>query len=238
VNSGQRRLEGRVALITGASRGIGRAVAMRYADEGAEIVLVARTQGALEEIDDEVRARGGKAILVPADITDYEKIDQMGAAIFERFKRLDILVGNAGVLGMLGPVGHMSPEEWDHVIAVNITANWRLIRAFDPLLRASDAGRAIFVTSGAARRPRAYWSGYAVGKAGLEMLVQTYAHEITKTQVRVNLVNPGPTRTRMRAQAFPGEDPNTLKTPEDITDCFVDLALPTCTKNGELIEAY
>ena len=230
------RLAGRVALVTGASRGIGRAVAIRFAREGADLILAAKTQGALEEVDDEIRAMGRGATLVPADLTDYAVIDRMGAAVYERWGRLDVLVGNAGVLGVLSPLGHIPPETWENVIAVNVTANWRLIRGFDPLLRASDAGRAIFVTSGVSGG-RAYWGAYAVGKAALETMVRTYAAEVGKTAVRANLINPGPTRTRMRAQAYPGEDPNTLKTPEDVAGLFVDLAVPACTINGEIVEA-
>ena len=231
------RLEGRIAFVTGASRGIGRAVAKRFAAEGAHVVLLARTQGALEELDDEIREAGGQATLVPFDLTDFDQIDRTGAALFERFKRLDVLVGNAGVLGTMGPVAHMDPAVWEQVMAVNVTANWRLIRGFDPLLRASDAGRAIFVTSGAARGPRAYWGAYAVSKAALEMLVGTYAAEVTKTNVRVNLVEPGATRTAMRAEAYPGEDPLSLKEPDGLTDVFVALAEPACDRHGELVAA-
>jgi NAD(P)-dependent dehydrogenase (short-subunit alcohol dehydrogenase family) len=230
------RLTGRVALVTGASHGIGRAVALRYAGEGAALVLVGRTQGALEEVHDEVRKLGGQASLVPADLADFAVIDRMGAAVYERWRRLDVLVGNAGVLGVLSPLGHIDPKIWDEVIAVNLTANWRLIRSFDPLLRASDAGRAIFVTSGVAQG-RAYWGGYAVSKGALETLARTYAHECANTKVRVNLINPGPTRTRMRAAAYPGEDPRTRKPPDDpaLLEAFVSLAEPACNKNGELI---
>ncbi len=230
------RLAGRVALITGASRGIGRAVALRFAKEGAELILAARTQGALEEVDDEIRQLGRQATLVPADLTDYPVIDRMGAAVYERWGRLDVLVGNAGLLGVLSPVGHISPEMWDQVIAANLTVNWRLIRSFDPLLRASDAGRAVFVTSSVSGG-RAYWGAYAVSKGALETLVKTYAHEVSKTKVRANLINPGATRTRMRAQAYPGENPDTVKAPDDITEVFVQMAEPGCTLNGEMINA-
>lgn len=223
-------------MITGASRGIGAAVARRFAEEGAHLILVARTQGALEELDDEFRNRGTETTLVPADLTDFEVIDKMGAAVFERFKRLDILVGNAGMLGTLSPVGHIDPKTWDQVMAINVTANWRLIRSFDPLLRASDAGRAIFVTSGAARNLRPYWGSYAVSKAALEAMVKVYAKEVEKTKVRVNLINPGATRTAMRARAYPGEDPGTLKTPVSVTGRFVDLAEAACVLNGKIIE--
>jgi NAD(P)-dependent dehydrogenase (short-subunit alcohol dehydrogenase family) len=230
------RLAGRVALVTGASHGIGRAVALRFAREGAELVLVGRTQGALQAVDDEVRKLGGYASLVPADLADFAVIDRMGAAVYERWGRLDVLVGNAGVLGTLTPLGHIDPKTWDEVIAVNLTANWRLIRSFDPLLRASDAGRAIFVTSGVAQG-RAYWGAYAVSKGALETLARTWAHEVANTKVRVNLINPGATRTRMRAAAYPGEDPRTRKPADDpaLLEAFVSLADLTCARNGELV---
>lgn len=237
-DGGSGRLEGRIALITGASRGIGRAVARRFADEGARLILVARTQGALEELDDEIRdATGRRPTLVPADLTDGDGIDRIGAAVFDRFKRLDVLVGNAGLLTPLSPVAHTDPKSWDRVMAVNLTANWRLIRSFDPLLRASDAGRAIFVTSAATQAPRPYWGTYAVSKAALEALVRTYAAEVAKTRVRANLINPGPTRTAMRRIAYPGEDPATVKAPEAVTGAFVDLAEAACDLNGESVNA-
>lgn len=231
------RLHGRVALITGASRGIGRAVARRFAQEGAHLILVARTVGGLEEADDEIKAFGANATLVPLDLTDLPAIDRLGAALFERFGRLDVLVGNAGMLGSLSPLAHIKPDAWDKVLAVNLTANWRLIRSMDALLRASDAGRAIFVTSRAAAAPRAYWGAYAVAKAALEMMAGTYAAEVEGTKVRVNLVDPGATRTAMRAQAYPGEDPQSLKPPEAVADIFVDLALPACARNGDIVRA-
>ncbi len=226
-----------MALVTGASRGIGRAVALRFAEEGARLILTARTQGALEEVDDEVRKLGDGATLVAEDLTDFDTIDRMGATVFERFGRLDALVGNAGQLGVLGPIGHTDPETWDQVMAVNVTANWRLIRGFDPLLRASQSGRAIFVTSAIAQAPRAYWGAYAVSKAALETMVLTYAAEVAKTRVRVNLIDPGATRTAMRARAFPGEDPMTLKTPESLAGLFVELADAACTRHGEVVRA-
>lgn len=230
-----RRLEGRVAVITGASRGIGAAVARRFAAEGAHLVLVARTQGALEEIDDEIRQVGGTATLCPFDLTDYPAIDRLGAAIFERWKRLDVLVANAALLGTLTPLAHINPKEWDQVLAVNLTANWRLIRSLDPLLRAAPAGRAIFVTSGAAQGMRAYWGTYAVSKAALEMLAMTYAAETRKTRLHVNLLDPGRTRTAMRAAAYPGEDPTTLPPPEHVCDLMVELASAECTRHGERV---
>ena len=229
------KLKGRIALITGASRGLGAAVAVAFAREGAHCVLVARTVGGLEAVDDKVKAAGGSATLVPLDITDGAGIDRLGAALYERFGRLDVLVGNAAVLGVLSPVGHIEPKTFDEVMAVNVTANWRLIRSFDPLLRASDAGRAIFLTSGAARRVLPYWGAYATSKAALDMLVGIYAAEVAHTQVRVNLYNPGPMRTGMRKQAFPGEDQDTLPTPEAHAENLVELALPSCTMNGEWV---
>ena len=231
------RLEGRIALITGASRGIGAGVARRFAAEGAHLILVARTVGGLEEIDDQVKAVGGSATLVPADLTEMDQIDQMGGAIYQRFGRLDVLVGNAGTLGILSPVPHVAPAVWEETMMLNATVNFRLIRSFDPLLRLSDAGRAIFVTSGVARNPHAYWGPYAASKAALEALVQTYAGEISKTNVRANIVSPGGVRTSMRAQAFPGEDPQTLPTPDDVTDIFVRLAEPSFQENGALFNA-
>ncbi len=237
--TGNGRLAGRIALITGASRGIGAAVARRFAAEGAQLVLVARTVGGLEELDDRIREDGGqKATLVPLDLREFDAIDRLGASLYERFGRLDVLVGNAGVLGTLSPVGHIEPPDWAEVLDVNLTANWRLIRSLDPLLRRSQAGRAIFVSSGAAVAAHAYWGAYAVSKAALEMLVKTYAAELAKTNVRANLIDPGAVRTAMRAKAFPGEDPETLRTPETIAETFVELAEAACKKNGEIVRAY
>ena len=202
------------------------------------MILTARTVGGLEEVDDAIRADGGApATLVPLDLRDSAEIDKLAPAIAGRFGRLDILVGNAGVLGTLGPVSHLAPAIWDEAVAVNLTANWRLIRALEPLLRASDAGRAIFVSSGIVRSNRAYWGAYAATKAGLEALVRSWAAELTKTPLRVNVINPGATRTNMRAAAMPGEDPQTLQTPDDVAGLFVDLADPACTRHGEIIEA-
>ncbi len=226
------RLAGRIALVTGASRGVGAAVAKAYAAEGAHVVLVARTVGGLEEVDDAIQAAGGQATLVPLDLMEFAGIDRLAASVFERWKRLDVLVGNAAVLGQLSPLGHVQPDVWDKAFALNVTANWRLIRAFDPLLRQSDAGRAIFVTSGATRRLRAYWGVYSASKAALEALAMTYAREVEQTAVRVNLVNPGGTRTKMRAQAFPGEDPDSLPPPEHICETLISLAEPAFAGNG------
>jgi NAD(P)-dependent dehydrogenase (short-subunit alcohol dehydrogenase family) len=232
------RLAGRIALITGASRGIGAAVAKRFAAEGAHVILTARTTGGLEEVDDAIRAQGhGQATLVPFDMLDYEKIDQLGGAIAQRFGRLDVLVGNAGRLGILSPMSHIDPAVWERTLNLNLTANWRLIRIMEPLLKLSPAGRAMFVTSGASDGRHAYWGIYAVSKAALEAMVKTWASELNKTKVRVNLINPGPTRTRMRAEAYPGEDPLKLKTPEDITEPFVQLAMASDMRHGEIVRA-
>jgi NAD(P)-dependent dehydrogenase (short-subunit alcohol dehydrogenase family) len=231
------RLAGRIALVTGASRGIGAAVARLFAAEGAHIVAVARTVGGLEELDDEIKAAGGTATLVPQDLTDFDAIDKLGAALHGRYGRLDILVGNAGVLGGLTPVSHIEPKVWDEAVAINLSANYRLIRSLDPLLRQSDAGRAVFVTTGATRGPRPYWATYGTTKIALEYVVLTWAAEIAKTNIKVNLVNPGATRTAMRAAAMPGENPETLPTPADIAPVFLDLAAPDCTRHGEIVDA-
>jgi NAD(P)-dependent dehydrogenase (short-subunit alcohol dehydrogenase family) len=226
----------RVAVVTGASRGIGRAAAVALADAGAHIIALARTQGALEELDDEIREKGGSATLVPVNVKDYEAIDRLGAAIHERWGKLDILVGNAGVLGELAPITHIDQPVWDEVMAVNVTANYRLLRSLDPLLRASDAGRAIFVTSAAAHKCTAYWGIYSISKAALDALVRTYAAETVTTPVRVMLVSPGPLRTAMRKTAMPGEDQSTLRTPEDLAPHIVNLALPSWDETGKILD--
>jgi NAD(P)-dependent dehydrogenase (short-subunit alcohol dehydrogenase family) len=229
-------LASRLAVVTGASRGIGRAAALAYARDGAHVIAVARTVGALEELDDEIRAAGGAATLVPIDLTDFDALDRLAAIILERWGKLDILLGNAGVLGPLSPIGHVDPKSWANVMAVNVTANWRLIRAMDPLLRASDAGRALFVSSGAATKCTAYWGPYSVSKAALEALVRTYAAETRTSALKVNLVNPGPLRTRMRAQAMPGEDPMSLPTPEDLAPHILRLTSPDEAETGVLFD--
>ena len=229
-----KRLGNRIALITGASRGIGAEVAVRYAEEGAHVILVARTQGGLEEVDDRVKAAGGEATLVPLDLTDGSAIDRLGGVIAERWSRLDILVANAGMLGGTRPVGHFEPEVWEQVFAVNVHANWRLIRSMDALLRASNAGRAIFVTSRAASLNRPYLGAYGSSKAALDAMVKTYAGELEKTNMKVNLLDPGVVRTEMRAQLMPGEDPETLSTPDVLNDLFVEMAEPSFTRNGEI----
>ena len=239
--AGTGRLAGKVALITGASRGIGAAVAERFASEGAHVVLVARTVGGLEERDDAIRAAtgraaGGSATLVPLDLRDFIKIDELAAALYQRYGRLDILVGNAARFGTFTPLQHVTPQEWGEILDLDLTANWRLIRAMDPLLRMAPSGRAIFVTSRLARDAPPYYGVYAIAKAGLETMVRIYAGEVARTAVRVNLIDPGVVRTRLRAAIFPGEDPAGLPAPESVTAAFVELAVPECTRNGEIVE--
>ena len=233
--TGAGRLAERIALITGASRGIGAAVAKRFAAEGVHVVALARTVGGLEELDDDIRAAGGTATLLPLDLRKFDGIDQMGAALYQRFGRLDVLVGNAGVLGSLSPMGHFEPKVWTEVMEVNLTANWRLIRALDPLLRLSEAGRVIFTTCAAGREATPYWGAYAASKAALESMAKIYAGEMTKTNVRVNLIDPGIVRTKLRAQGFPGEDRSKLRSPEEVTEPFVALAMAECVHHGEVV---
>jgi NAD(P)-dependent dehydrogenase (short-subunit alcohol dehydrogenase family) len=227
-------LADRIALVTGASRGIGAATALKLAQAGAHVVAVARTVGGLEELDDAIRAAGGSATLVPGDLKDFDAIDRLATALAERYGRLDVLVGNAGILGPLSPLGHVPPKAWDDVLAINVTANWRLIRAMDPLLQRATAARVVFLTSGVTARAIAYWGPYSVSKNALEMLARIYAAENATTNLRVNLFNPGPIRTRMRAQAMPGEDPMTLATPDQAAEKVVELCLPSCTDSGKL----
>ena len=229
-------LAGRVALVTGASRGIGYATALALARTGAHVVAVARTVGGLEELDDAVRAAGSSATLVPLDMRDYDGLYRLAAALNERHARLDVLVGNAAICGVPSPLGHIEPKSWEEAMAVNVTANWHLIRAMDPLLKRSDAGRAVFITSGAATHARAYWAPYSVSKAALDVLARTYASETSSTAVRVNLFNPGPVRTRMRALVMPGEDPMTLPTPNEVAERIVDLCLPNFAETGKLYD--
>jgi NAD(P)-dependent dehydrogenase (short-subunit alcohol dehydrogenase family) len=236
ANASSRPLDGRIAVVTGASRGIGYEAAKALAAAGAHIVALARTVGGLEELDDDVRALGGSATLVPLDLTDYPALDRLGGSLYERWGKLDVLLGNAGVLGQMSPLGHVKPEAWEDSLAVNVTANWRLIRSLDPLLRQSDAGRAIFITSGAAHNCRPYWGTYSVAKAALEALARTYAAETQKTPVRVALVNPGAMRTKMRAKAMPGEDPETLPHPSELAPHLVALASPAFDRTGMLFD--
>ncbi|TBW39802.1 SDR family NAD(P)-dependent oxidoreductase [Siculibacillus lacustris] len=227
-------LSDRIVVVTGASRGIGYTLARAIAAAGAHVVAVARTVGGLEELDDEIRAAGGVATLVPLDLTDGPGVDRLGGVLYERFGRVDGLIGNAGILGPTSPLGHIAPKDWDKVMAVNVTANWRLIRSLDPLLRAAPAGRAVFVTSSAARRIRAYWGPYAVSKAALEALVVTWARETETTPLKVNLINPGRLRTKMRAAAMPGEDPETLDTPDVLVPAVLAMLAPALAESGRV----
>lgn len=231
------RLEGRLALITGASRGLGAALAERFAIEGARLILVARTAGGLEEVDDRVRAVGGEATLVPQDLTHGEAIDQLGAVIAERFGHLDVLVGSAAELSTLSPIAHTDPDVFERTLAINTTTNFRLIRSLDPLLRASPSGSAIFLTADVGAVPKAFFGAYAASKAALESLAMTYAAETTKTNLRVNLVDPGPMRTRLRGKAFPGEDKTALALPNERTEMFVELAAAGCPQHGQRLQA-
>jgi NAD(P)-dependent dehydrogenase (short-subunit alcohol dehydrogenase family) len=227
------RFDGKVALVTGASRGIGRALAKALALQGAQVVALARTKGGLEELDDELQAQGAKISLLRLDLREGGQIDALGPTLYERWQRLDIFIGNAGILGPLSPLGHISEADWTQTFNINVTANWRLIRTLDPILRLSAAGRVLFLTSGAAQNCRAYWGPYSVSKAALEALAKTYAHELQSTAVRVNLLNPGPMRTAMRRKAFPGEDENTLPPPESIVPLALSLLTEETTANGE-----
>jgi len=229
-------LADRIALVTGASRGIGYATALALASAGAHIVALARTVGGLEELDDAVRTAGSSATLVPLDMRDYDALYRLAATLNERYHRLDIMIGNAAVGGQRSPLNHVIPPAWDEAMAINVTANWQLIRAMDGLIRRSSAGRAVFITSGAATSCRAYAGTYSVSKAALNALARTYAAETDGTAVRVNLFNPGPTRTRMRAQVMPGEDPMTLPPPERVAEKIIELCLPSFTETGMLYD--
>jgi NAD(P)-dependent dehydrogenase (short-subunit alcohol dehydrogenase family) len=231
-----KELAGKVVLITGASRGIGYAAGIEAANRGAHVIAVARTVGGLEELDDAIQAIGGSTTLVPLDLRDGEAVDRLGAAIFERWGHLDGLVANAGQLGVLSPVAHIKPDDFDKVIAVNVTANYRLLRSLDVLLRQSEAGRAVFVSSGSARSARPFWGLYAASKAALDALVKSYAGEIATTKARANVFYPGIVRTAMRAKAMPGEDPNTLPTPAEVAPKLIDMLSPSLTENGRLFD--
>jgi len=227
-------LEGRVALVTGASRGIGAAAAIELARLGAHVVITARTQGGLEDTDDAIRSAGGSASLLPLDLAEGGQLDAIGPSLLQRFGRLDVLVHAAGALGRLTPVGHIVPKDWASVVAVNLAATWRLIRTCDPLLRLSESGRAVFVTDARAREPRAYWGAYGATKAGMEHLVLTWADELRTTRLRVNLFDPGPVATRLRIEAMPGEDQATLPTPADVAPSLAALCLPGESRHGEV----
>lgn len=232
-----RPLDGSIALVTGASRGIGAALAVELGRMGAHLVLIARTQGGLEETDDAVRAAGGSATLLPMDLREGETIDAVGPSIYQRFGRLDVLVHNAAVLGKLTPAGHILPDDWAEVVGVNLTAAWRLIRTTEPLLRQAPAGRAVFVTDERARAPMAYWGAYGATKAGMENLVLSWAEEVRTMRLRVNLFDPGVVGTRLRATAFPGIAPHTLPRPETVAPALAALCLPSETRNGVLVGA-
>lgn len=229
-------LHDKIILVTGASRGIGRAAAVALGEAGAHVICIARTVGGLEETDDAIVKAGGTATLVPLNLKDFAAIDRLGASIFERWGRLDGFFGNAGVLGTLTPLTHLEPKDFSDLLDINITANWRLIRSFDPLLRLSEAGRVLLMTSSMARKHTPYWGGYAMSKAALESLALTYAAECEGCKIKVNLLNPGPIRTAMRKKAMPGEDPATLKRPELLGPLIVELLSPSNQKNGELID--
>jgi len=229
-------LTDRIALVTGASRGIGAALALQLAEAGAHVVAAARTVGGLEELDDKIKTTGGSATLVPLDMKDADGIARLALALNERYGRLDVLVGNAGVLGPLSPLDHVEPKNWNDNFAVNVSANWQLIRTMDPLLKRAAAGRAVFITSQLSWLARAYCGPYSAAKAALNVLVQTYATEVASTPVRANLFNPGPTRTRMFSSGWPGVDPQTLPPPEDVARTIVPLCLPSCTENGKVYD--
>jgi NAD(P)-dependent dehydrogenase (short-subunit alcohol dehydrogenase family) len=229
-------LADKIALVTGASRGIGAELAVKLAKAGAHVVAVARTVGGLEELDDRIGAAGGTATLVPLDMSDSDGIARLALALNERYGRLDVMVGNAGILGTLSPLGHVEPKDFDNLFAINVTANWQLIRTMDPLLKASPAGRAVFMSSGLGWMGRAYTGVYGATKAALNALVQTYAAETATTNVRVNAFNPGPTRTRMYASGWPGVDPATLAPPEDVAKAVLPLCLPDCAESGKIYD--
>lgn len=229
-------LANRIALITGASRGIGFPTAVALARAGAHVVAIARTPGGLEELDDAIKAGGGTATLVPLELRDVEGIARLAAALDERYGRLDVLIGNAALGGSNSPLDHFHPREWDEVMAVNVNANWHLIRFFNSLLRKSDAGRVVFVTSGSSTNARAYRGLYAASKAALDTMARTYAAETASTAVKVNLFNPGPTRTKMRAAVMPGEDPMTLPTPDEVAEAILPLCLPSFSESGKLYD--
>lgn len=230
-------LDGKVILVTGASRGIGREVALEAARHGAELIITGRTTGALEEVDDEIAAAGGNAVIVELDQTDLEAIPRLAAAIGSRWGRLDGLVANAGQLGQLSPMAHSDPETWDRTMLVNLTSIFHMVRAFDGLLRASPAGRAVLVSSGAAVGARPYWGAYAVSKAGLESMGRAWAAESEQTNMKINMMDPGGTRTAMRAAAFPGEDPQTLPSAADVARCFIPLLADDCPYHGDVLRA-
>lgn len=232
------RLSGKLALITGASRGIGRSIALAFARDGARLILLARTKGALEEVDDEARKLGApQPTLIQLDLAKGDKVDHLGPSLYERFGKLDILIANAGILGTLSPLPHVTDADWAKVMEINVTANLRLIRTLDPLLRRSDAGRAVFLSSAAAYKAKPFWGPYSVSKAALEALAKTWAHELENTAVRVNCLDPHTVRTGMRSKAMPGEDPMTVAEASALDEVVLDLVRPDLTANGEVFRA-
>jgi NAD(P)-dependent dehydrogenase (short-subunit alcohol dehydrogenase family) len=229
-------LQGKTALVTGASRGIGYELSLKLAEQGAHIIAVSRTQSGLEKLDDAIKAKGGSATLVPLDLKDLPALDRLGAVIDERFKKLDIFVGNGAILGPISPINHIEPKMWDDVMATNVTANLRLLQACHNALHASENARVVFMSSGASWKGTAYWGAYATSKAALDAIARAYAAETAESNLRINLFNPGPIRTKMRAQAMPGEDPMTLDTPEQAATQLAKLCLPSCKHHGEVYD--
>lgn len=232
-----KRLENKVVLVTGASRGIGRAVAIEAGKHGAEVILTGRTTGALEEVDDKIHAFGGQSVIVELDQTDLPAIPRLAAAIGSRWGRLDGFVANAGQLGQLSPMAHIEADVFERTLMVNLTSIFHMIKACDGLLRASDAGRAVLVSSGAAVGHRPFWGGYAVSKAGLEAMGRSWASESEQTAMKINMLDPGGTRTAMRAAAYPGEEPTALPAAEEIAPAFIDLLAEDCPHHGERLSA-
>jgi NAD(P)-dependent dehydrogenase (short-subunit alcohol dehydrogenase family) len=229
-------LDGRVVLVTGASRGIGYEAALEAARRGAHVIALARTVGGLEALDDAIQSVGSSTTLVPLDLRDFDALDRLGHSIFERWKKLDGLIANAGELGVLSPVSHIDPKVFERVFAINVTANYRLIRSLDALLRQSDAGRAVFVSASSSHSARAYWSAYAASKAALEALVKSYSNELGITRVKANIYWPGAIRTAMRAAAMPGEDPMSIPAPAEIAPGLVDMIMPDYAAQGSVYD--
>ncbi|TYC63361.1 SDR family NAD(P)-dependent oxidoreductase [Rhodobacterales bacterium] len=232
----EKNFEGRVAVVTGASRGIGYQLAKQLGERGAHVIAIARTVGGLEDLDDEIKAAGGQTTLVPLDLADFDALDRLGAAIYDRWKKLDIFVGNAAMLGVLSPIGHISPKDFEKVMAVNVTANWRLIRSLDPLLRQAEAARSLLLTSMHAHTATAFWGLQSISKAAVEAMAKTWANESLQTSMKINLADPGPTRTALRAKAMPGEDPEKLPSPALVAGDLIKLVGTDVTQTGSLYD--